>query len=173
MLIPGAVMMSVGGFALLISIAPSGWGPRKDTRPWREQEPRVSARKILHHQPSRAQRCVGGPLSGKCGRPGPRRPLALIDVNNATLPGQERLESPSLLGRPLHLGHRVDFELRASTKEEVWMREAEFGDQRLNGLIPDHRNNHQKGHDDRRSTEGWKPHPLRNGRHNIPGLRPR
>ena len=38
----------------------------------------------------------------------------------------------------------MDFELRASSKEEVWMREAEFGDQRLNGLIPDHRNNFTK-----------------------------
>ena len=65
--------------------------------------------------------------------------------------------------------HRVDFELRASSKEEVWMREAEFGDSRPPQQL------HQKGHDaqNRRSTEGWKPHPLRNGRHNIPGLRPR
>ena len=34
--------------------------------------------------------------------------------------------------------------LRAGSKEEVWMKEAEFDGQRLNGLIPDHRNNFTK-----------------------------
>ena len=38
----------------------------------------------------------------------------------------------------------MDFELRPSSKEEIWMKEAEFDGQRLNGLIPDHRNNFTK-----------------------------
>ena len=38
----------------------------------------------------------------------------------------------------------LDVLLRASSKEEVWMKEAEFDGQRLNGLIPDHRNNFTK-----------------------------
>ena len=69
-----------------------------------------------------------------------------IDVGNATLPGQEQgawsLRLFSDGGYTLH--QRVDFELRADSKEEVWMREAEFDGQRLNGLIPDHRNNFTK-----------------------------
>ncbi|MEC8709549.1 MAG: hypothetical protein VXX77_03895 [Candidatus Thermoplasmatota archaeon] len=38
----------------------------------------------------------------------------------------------------------LDVLLRAGSKEEVWMKEAEFDGQRLNGLIPDHRNNFSK-----------------------------
>ena len=38
----------------------------------------------------------------------------------------------------------LDVLLRAGSKEEVWMKEAEFDGQRLNGLIPDHRNNFTK-----------------------------
>ena len=69
-----------------------------------------------------------------------------IDVSNATLPGQEqgpwslRLFSDG----GYNVQQRVDFELRANSKEEVWMKEAEFGDQRLKGMIPDHRNNFTK-----------------------------
>ena len=39
---------------------------------------------------------------------------------------------------------RVDFELRADSKEEVWMRDAELEDLRLKGMVPDHRNNFTK-----------------------------
>ena len=38
----------------------------------------------------------------------------------------------------------LDVLLRAGDKDEVWMKEAEFDGQRLNGLIPDHRNNFTK-----------------------------
>ena len=38
----------------------------------------------------------------------------------------------------------LDVLLRTGNKEEVWMKEAEFDGQRLNGLIPDHRNNFSK-----------------------------
>ena len=38
----------------------------------------------------------------------------------------------------------LDVLLRAGNKDEVWMKEAEFDGQRLNGLIPDHRNNFTK-----------------------------
>ena len=38
----------------------------------------------------------------------------------------------------------LDVLLRTGNKEEVWMKEAEFDGQRLNGLIPDHRNNFTK-----------------------------
>ena len=164
MLIPGAVMMSVGGFALLISIAAiirmgstEGHSSVAGTRTEGSASTHLEVLSFNHRQPVRF--CITNPPehndawvglypanAGDQDHGDRWHYLRDIDVNNATLPGQEqgawslRLFSD---GR-YTLDHRVDFELRASSKEEVWMREAEFGDQRLNGLIPDHRNNFTK-----------------------------
>ena len=164
MLIPGAVMMSVGGFALLISIAAiirmgstEGHSSVAGTGTEGSASTHLEVLSFNHRQPVRF--CITNPPehndawvglypanAGDQDHGDRWHYLRDIDVNNATLPGQEqgawslRLFSD---GR-YTLDHRVDFELRASSKEEVWMREAEFGDQRLNGLIPDHRNNFTK-----------------------------
>ena len=69
-----------------------------------------------------------------------------IDVDNASLPGQTkgmwsiRLFSDG--GYTLH--GRTDFEILEGHKNEVWMQDAEYGEQRLKGLIPDHRNKFTK-----------------------------
>ena len=85
MLIPGAVLMSVGGFALIISIA------------------------------------------------------AVIRMGSV-----ERHSSVAETGAADNASTSLEVLLRAGSKEEVWMKEAEFDGQRLNGLIPDHRNNFTK-----------------------------
>ena len=164
MLIPGAVMMSVGGFALLISIAAiirmgstEGHSSVAGTGAAGSTSTNIEVLSFNHRQPVRF--CITNPPehndawvglypanAGDQDHGDRWHYLRDIDVNNASLPGQEqgawslRLFSD---GR-YTLDHRVDFELRASSKEEVWMREAEFVDQRLNGLIPDHRNNFTK-----------------------------
>ena len=84
MLIPGAVLMSVGGLALLLSIG------------------------------------------------------AVIRMGSTEGPS-------SVAGTGAdHGSTSLDSLLRDGSKEEVWMKEAEFDGQRLNGLIPDHRNNFTK-----------------------------
>ena len=157
-LVPGAVMSGIGAL-LLMGIAISSLGSSlgkqetKDRLVW----PLLEVLSFNHRQPVRF--CITNPPehndawvglypanAGDQDHGDRWHYLRDIDVNNASLPGQEqgawslRLFSD---GR-YTLDHRVDFELRASSKEEVWMREAEFGDQRLNGLIPDHRNNFTK-----------------------------
>jgi hypothetical protein len=84
MLIPGAVLMSVGGFALLISIGA-----------------------VIQMGSTKGHSSVAG-----------------TGADNAST--------------------SLEVLLRAGSKEEVWMKEAEFDGQRLNGLIPDHRNNFTK-----------------------------
>ena len=84
MLIPGAVLMSVGGLALLVSIAA-----------------------VIRMGSTEGPSSVAG-----------------TGADNAS----------TSLEALLHDG----------SKEEVWMKEAEFDGERLNGLIPDHRNNFTK-----------------------------
>ncbi len=84
MLIPGAVLMSVGGFALLISIGA-----------------------VIRMGSTKGHSSVAG-----------------TGADNAST--------------------SLEVMLRAGSKEEVWMKEAEFDGQRLSGLIPDHRNNFTK-----------------------------
>ena len=84
MLIPGAVLMSVGGSALLISIGA-----------------------VIRMGSTKGHSSVAG-----------------TGADNAST--------------------SLEVMLRAGSKEEVWMKEAEFDGQRLNGLIPDHRNNFTK-----------------------------
>ena len=69
-----------------------------------------------------------------------------IDVSNATLPGQEQGQWSLRLFSDggYNVQQRVDFELRAESNEEVWMKEAELEDLRLKGMVPDHRNNFTK-----------------------------
>ena len=84
MLIPGAVLMSVGGFALLISIGA-----------------------VIRMGSTKGHSSVAG-----------------TGADNAST--------------------SLEVMLRAGSKAEVWMKEAEFDGQRLSGLIPDHRNNFTK-----------------------------
>ena len=158
MLVPGAVMSGIGAFLLMgTAISPLGSSLGKQEAKDRLVWPLLEVLSFNHRQPVRFSitnppehddAWVGlYPANAGDQDHGDRwHYLRDIDVNNATLPGQEqgawslRLFSD---GR-YTLDHRVDFELRASSKEEVWMREAKFGDQRLNGLIPDHRNNFTK-----------------------------
>ena len=158
MLIPGAVMSGIGAFLLMgIAISPLGSSFGKRETKDRIAQSLLEVLSFNHRQPVRFSitnppqhnnAWVGlYPASADDRDHGKRwHYLRDIDVNNATLPGQEQgawsLRLFSDGGYTLQ--ERIDFEIRASTKEEVWMREAEFGDQRLKGLIPDHRNNFTK-----------------------------
>ena len=69
-----------------------------------------------------------------------------IDVNNASFPGQEK-GSWSLrvfTDGGYDIEQRIDFQIIESDKTEVWMQDAEYGNQRLKGLIADHRNQFTK-----------------------------
>ena len=164
MIIPGAMLMCVGGFTLFMSVAAairmgSTEGPASvagtgavgsgstnlEVLSFNQRQP---VRFSITNPPKHNDAWVGlYPASADDRDHGDRwHYLRDIDVSNASLPGQEQgawsLRLFSDGGYTLQ--ERVDFEIRASTKEEVWMRGAEFGDQRLNGLIPDHRNNFTK-----------------------------
>ena len=164
MIIPGAMLMCVGGFTLFMSVAAairmgSTEGPASvaGTGGAGSASAKLEVLSFNHRQPVRFSitnppqhndAWVGlYPASADDRDHGDRwHYLRDIDISNATLPGQEQgawsLRLFSDGGYALQ--ERIDFEIRASTKEEVWMREAAFGDQRLNGLIPDHRNNFTK-----------------------------
>lgn len=164
MIIPGAMLMCVGGFTLFMSVAAairmgSTEGPASvagtgavgsgstnlEVLSFNQRQP---VRFSITNPPKHNDAWVGlYPASADDRDHGDRwHYLRDIDVSDASLPGQEQgawsLRLFSDGGYTLQ--ERVDFEIRASTKEEVWMRGAEFGDQRLNGLIPDHRNNFTK-----------------------------
>ena len=164
MLVPGAVLFGIGVLILFISAATvirmgSTEGPVSvaGTDAGGSASTKLEVLSFNHRQPVRFSitnppgdndAWVGlYPASADDRDHGDRwHYLRDIDVSNATLPGQEhgpwslRLFSDG--GYTLH--QRVDFELRAESKEEVWMKEAEFDGQRLNGLIPDHRNRFTK-----------------------------
>ena len=158
MLIPGAVMSGIGAFLLMgIAISPLGSSFGKRETKARIAQTLLEVLSFNHRQPVRFSitnppqhnnAWVGlYPASADDRDHGNRwHYLRDIDVSSASLPGQEQgawsLRLFSDGGYTLQ--ERIDFEIRASTKEEVWMREAEFGDQRLKGLIPDHRNNFTK-----------------------------
>ena len=164
MIIPGAMLMCVGGFTLFMSVAAAirmesmegpasvagtgGAGSASTNLEVLSFNHRQPVRFSITNPPNHNDAWVGlYPASADDRDHGDRwHYLRDIDVSNATLPGQEQgawsLRLFSDGGYTLQ--ERIDFEIRASTKEEVWMREAEFKDQRLNGLIPDHRNNFTK-----------------------------
>ena len=164
MLIPGAVMMSIGGFALFMWIvAVIQKGSTEDSSSVVKTEAGSSASTNIevlsfnHNQPIRFK--INNPPPGNNAWVGIYpvdaddrihddrwRWLRDIDVDNATLPGQSkgmwsiRLFSDG--GYTLH--ERTDFEILEGYKNEVWMQDAEYGDHRLKGLIPDHRNKFTK-----------------------------
>ena len=164
MLIPGAVIFSIGSFILIISVTAiirmgsiEGYSSVAGTGTADGASTGLEVLSFNHRQPVRFsitnppghnEAWVGlYPASADDRNHGDRwHYLRDIDVSNATFPGQEQgpwsLRLFSDGGYTLH--QRVDFELRPSSKEEIWMKEAEFDGQRLNGLIPDHRNNFTK-----------------------------
>ena len=164
MLIPGAVIFSIGSFILFISVtavirmgSTEGYSSVAGTGTADGASTGLEVLSFNHRQPVRFsitnppghnEAWVGlYPASADDRDHGDRwHYLRDIDVSNATFPGQEQgpwsLRLFSDGGYTLH--QRVDFELRPSSKEEIWMKEAEFDGQRLNGLIPDHRNNFTK-----------------------------
>jgi len=161
MLVPGAVMFGIGAFVTVVAAirmgsteghssvagtgAAGGASTNLEVMSFNHRQP---VRFSITNPPGANDAWVGlYPTSADDRDHGDRwHYLRDIDVSNATLPGQEhgpwslRLFSDG----GYNVQQRVDFEIRASTKKEVWMKEAEFGDQRLNGLIPDHRNNFTK-----------------------------
>ena len=164
MIIPGAVMMSIGGFALFMWIvAVIQKGSTEDpssvvkTEAGSSASTNIEVLSFNHNQPIRFK--VNNPPPGNNAWVGIYpvdaddrnhndrwRWLRDIDVGNAKLPGQSkgmwsiRLFSDG--GYTLH--ERTDFEILEGHKNEVWMQDAEYGDQRLRGLIPDHRNKFTK-----------------------------
>ena len=164
MLIPGAIMMSVGGFALFMWIvAVIQKGSTEDpssvvkTEAGSSASTNIEVLSFNHNQPIRFK--INNPPPGNNAWVGIYpvdaddrehddrwRWLRDIDVDKATLPGQSkgmwsiRLFSDG--GYTLH--ERTDFEILEGYKNEVWMQDAEYGDQRLKGLIADHRNKFTK-----------------------------
>ncbi len=162
MLIPGVVMFSIGALVIVLTAtigmkSTEGHSSVAKTGASSNANPNLEVLSFNHRQPVRFKitnppghndAWVGlYPANADDRNHGDRwRYLRDIDVSNATLPGQEQgpwsLRLFSDGGYTLQ--QRVDFELRADSKEEVWMKEAEFDGQRLNGLIPDHRNEFTK-----------------------------
>ncbi len=164
MLVPGAVMLGIGALILFISVAvvirmgsaerrPSvaGTGAAGSASTSLEVlsfNHRQPVRFTITNPPQHNDAWVGlYPASAGDRDHGDRwHYLRDIDVSNATLPGQEqgpwslRLFSDG----GYNVQQRVDFELRADSKEEVWMKDAELEDLRLKGMVPDHRNNFTK-----------------------------
>ncbi len=161
MLVPGVVMVGIGAFMTVATAIRIGSteGPMSvaGTDAGGSASTKLEVLSFNHRQPVRF--CITNPPQNRdawvglypanandSDHEGRWHYLRDIDISNATLPGQEhgpwslRLFSDG--GYTLH--QRVDFELRPDSKEEVWMREAEFDGQRLNGLIPDHRNRFTK-----------------------------
>ena len=164
MIIPGAVMMSIGGFALfmwIVAVIQKGSTENSlsvvITEAGSSASTNIEVLSFNHNQPIRFK--INNPPPGNNAWVGIYpvdaddrehddrwRWLRDIDVDNATLPGQSkgmwsiRLFSDG--GYTLH--ERTDFEILEGHKNEVWMQDAEYGDQRLKGLIPDHRNKFTK-----------------------------
>ena len=164
MIIPGAVMMSIGGFALfmwIVAVIQKGSTENSlsvvITEAGSSASTNIEVLSFNHNQPIRFK--INNPPPGNNAWVGIYpvdaddrehddrwRWLRDIDVDNATLPGQSkgmwsiRLFSDG--GYTLH--ERTDFEILEGHKNEVWMQDAEYGDQRLKGLIADHRNKFTK-----------------------------
>lgn len=161
MLVPGAVVFGIGAFLTVVaairmgstqepaSVAGTGAAGGASTS--------LEVLSFNHRQPVRF--CITNPplhkdawvglypaTANDSDHGGRWHYLRDIDVSNATLPGQEEGQWSLRLFSDggYTLQQRVDFELRVGSKEEVWMKEAEFDGQRLKGLIPDHRNNFTK-----------------------------
>ena len=162
MLIPGAVLMCVGGFALLRLIAAvTRTGSTEDrssvmadVEALERALTNIEVLSFNHHQPIRFK--INNPPSGKQAwvglypsnaddrNHGDRwRWLKDIDVSDATLPGQAKgaWSIRVFSDNGYTLLERIDFELQEDDKPEIWMQDAEYKDERLKGLVQDHRNN--------------------------------
>ena len=159
MIIPGAVLMSVGGFALLMSIAAGirmeSTEDRTPVKTYQEAVHNASTNiEVLsfnHNQPIRFR--INNPPPGNNvwvgiypidagdGEHDDRwQWLRDLDVDNATLPGQSKGKWSIRLfsdgGYTLH--ERTDFEILEGYKKEVWMRNARIQDSRIIGDMIDH-----------------------------------
>ena len=157
MLIPGAMLFSVGVCLAIVpatAISPlitSLFKRRKNAQTARTQ---LEVLSFNHHHPIRF--CITNPP------PDPRAWVGLypsdagdrdhgdrwrwlkdIDVNDASLPGQAKgaWSIRVFSDKGYTLQERIDFELQEDDKPEVWMQDAEYKDERLKGLVQDHRNN--------------------------------
>jgi hypothetical protein len=157
MLIPGAMLFSVGVFlAIAPATAISPWITSLFKRGKNAHTARTQLEVLSfnHHQPIRF--CITNPP------PDPRAWVGLypsdaddrdhgdrwrwlkdIDVNEASLPGQAKgaWSIRVFSDNGYTLQKRIDFELQEDDKPEVWMQDAEYKDERLKGLVQDHRNN--------------------------------
>ena len=159
MIIPGAVLMSVGGFVLLMSIAAGirmeSTEDRTPVKTYQEAVHNASTNiEVLsfnHNQPIRFRIknpppgnnvWVGiYPIDAGDGEHDDRwQWLRDLDVDNATLPGQSKGKWSIRLfsdgGYTLH--ERTDFEILEGYKKEVWMRNARIQDSRIIGDMIDH-----------------------------------
>ena len=157
MLIPGAVLFSVG---VCLAIVPATAISPLITSLFKREKNAQTARTHLevlsfnHHQPIRFK--INNPPHGKQAwvglypsDAGDRdhgdrwRWLKDIDVNDASLPGQAKgaWSIRVFSDNGYTLQERIDFELQEDDKPEVWMQDAEYKDERLKGLVQDHRNN--------------------------------
>ena len=161
MIIPGAILMSVGGFALLMSmVAAIRMGAtetenRSSVMVYQEAVDKASTNiEVLsfnHNQPIRFR--INNPPPGDNAWIGIYpvdaedrehddrwRWLRDIDVDNATLPGQSKGKWSIRLfsdgGYTLH--ERTDFEILEGYKNEVWMRNARIDASRIIGDMIDH-----------------------------------
>ena len=162
MLIPGAVLVSVGGFALLRLIAAAvrtestedRSSVMADVEALESALTNIEVLSFNHHQPIRFK--INNPPPGKQAWVGlyPSnaddrdhgdrwRRLKDINANDASLPGQAKgaWSIRVFSDNGYTLLERIDFELQEDDKPEIWMQDAEYKDERLKGLVQDHRNN--------------------------------
>ncbi|MEC7167910.1 MAG: hypothetical protein VXW14_02855 [Candidatus Thermoplasmatota archaeon] len=156
MLIPGAVLMSVGGFALLSSIAAviSGGSTEDRSSVMLYQEAvdgaftKIEVLSFNHRQPIRfkiinppndKKSWVGIYPSGADDKDHGGRWIWVkdMDINNASFPGQEKgAWSIRVFSNGRYKLHQqVEFEVEADDKNEVWMHDARHEDGRLIGQV--------------------------------------
>ena len=156
MLIPGALLMSVGGFALLRSIAAviSGESTEDRSSVMLYQEAvdgaftKIEVLSFNHRQPIRfkiinppndKKAWVGIYPSGVNDKEHGSRWIWLrdMDINNASFPGQEKgtWSIRVFSNGKYKLHQQVEFEVEADDKNEVWMHDARHEDGRLIGQV--------------------------------------
>ena len=152
MLIPGAVMFSIGALVTVVA-ATKGMGSTSTVRTEAEGNTptRIEVLSFNHNQPIRFK--INNPPPGNNAwvgvypaHAGDRdhedrwRWLRDLEVDNATLPGQAKGQWSIRLfsdgGYTLH--ERTDFEILEGSKAEVWMKNARIEDSRIKGDMIDH-----------------------------------
>ena len=158
MIIPGAILMCVGGFTLFMSISAlirmgstEGRSSVMTTEVGGNDSTSIEVLSFNHNQPIRFK--INNPPPGNNAWVGIYRVdaedrehddcwqwLRDIDVENATLPGQSKGKWSIRLfsdgGYTLH--ERTDFEILEGHKNEVWMRNARIEDSRIIGDMINH-----------------------------------